>query len=102
MAKKCMIAREKLRVKESERQWEKREELRKVVSSLNHDEQERWEASVKLQKLPRNGSYIRRRKICRCCGRPRGGCFKRFYLCRICLRELMASGNLTGVVKSSW
>jgi len=38
---------------------------------------------------------------CKRCGRPRGY-FRKFQLCRICLRELAHRGELPGVTKSSW
>jgi len=38
---------------------------------------------------------------CKRCGRPRGY-FRKFQLCRICLRELAHEGELPGVTKSSW
>jgi small subunit ribosomal protein S14 len=44
---------------------------------------------------------VRVRSRCRRCGRPRGY-FRRFQLCRICLRELALQGMLPGVRKASW
>lgn len=41
------------------------------------------------------------RNRCKLCGRPRGY-YRRFGLCRICLREQALEGNIPGVVKSSW
>ena len=41
------------------------------------------------------------RNRCRQCGRPRGY-YRRFGLCRICLREEALKGNIPGLVKSSW
>ncbi|MBN2169587.1 MAG: type Z 30S ribosomal protein S14 [Actinobacteria bacterium] len=38
---------------------------------------------------------------CKRCGR-RHGYFRKFQLCRICLRELAHKGELPGVTKSSW
>lgn len=38
---------------------------------------------------------------CRRCGRPRGY-FRKFGICRICLRELAHRGVIPGVTKSSW
>ena len=38
---------------------------------------------------------------CRRCGRPRGY-FRKFGLCRICLRELAHRGVIPGLTKSSW
>jgi small subunit ribosomal protein S14 len=38
---------------------------------------------------------------CRRCGRPRA-VYRRFGICRICLRELAHTGNIPGMTKSSW
>ena len=38
---------------------------------------------------------------CRRCGRPRA-VYRKFGLCRICLREMAHAGELPGVQKSSW
>jgi len=38
---------------------------------------------------------------CRRCGRARA-VFRKFMLCRICLRELAHAGEVPGVTKSSW
>ncbi len=44
---------------------------------------------------------VRVRNRCQRCGRPRGY-YRRFGLCRICLREMALKGEIPGVVKSSW
>lgn len=43
------------------------------------------------------------RKYTRClrCGRPRA-VFRKFGLCRICLRQLAHKGEIPGLVKASW
>ncbi|MCU0495820.1 MAG: type Z 30S ribosomal protein S14 [Anaerolineae bacterium] len=41
------------------------------------------------------------RNRCNRCGRPRGY-YRRFGLCRICLREMALKGEIPGLVKSSW
>ncbi len=38
---------------------------------------------------------------CQRCGRPRS-VYRKFGLCRICLREMALRGQLPGVTKSSW
>jgi small subunit ribosomal protein S14 len=38
---------------------------------------------------------------CQRCGRPKA-VFRRFGLCRICLRELVHNGEIPGVSKASW
>jgi len=44
---------------------------------------------------------VRVRNRCMKCGRPRGY-YRRFGLCRICLREMALRGEIPGVAKSSW
>lgn len=44
---------------------------------------------------------VRKRNRCRRCGRPRAY-IRKFALCRLCFRELALSGDIAGVVKSSW
>ena len=48
------------------------------------------------QKVPTR-TYSR----CRRCGRPRA-VYRRFGICRICLRELAHTGQIPGMTKSSW
>ena len=97
-----MIAREKRRVTLSKNNWKQRKGIKKIITSPHSSEEERWQAVMQLQKRRRDESACRVRKLCRCCGRPRGVYVKRFYLCGICLRQLMTFGNLPGIVKSSW
>lgn len=54
---------------------------------------------VKQKREPR----YRTRQYNRCarCGRPRAY-YRKFQLCRICLREMAHRGELPGVTKSSW
>jgi len=44
---------------------------------------------------------VREYTRCRRCGRSRA-VFRKFMLCRICLRELAHAGEVPGVTKSSW
>ena len=43
----------------------------------------------------------RHRNRCRICGRPRA-VYRKFGLCRICLRKLADQGLIPGLVKASW
>ncbi len=63
--------------------------------------EERFDARLKLAKLPRNSSPTRVRNRCELTGRPRA-VYRKFKLSRLALRELASSGALPGVVKSSW
>ena len=65
------------------------------------DPQERFEAQVKLEKLPRNSSKNRVRNRCEITGRPRGY-YRKLRMSRISFRELASSGKIPGMTKSSW
>ena len=79
----------------------KRELLKSKIKDKNISLEERIVLQNKLNDLPRNGSAIRHRNRCEITGRPRGN-YRKFGLSRIKLRELSMSGDLPGVVKSSW
>ena len=96
-----MIEREKKRAKTVIKFAEKRKALKAAIINPNLSDEERWEAQVKLQKLPRNASPSRGRNRCRQTGRPHG-VYSKFGLSRIKIRELSMAGSLPGVVKSSW
>jgi small subunit ribosomal protein S14 len=44
---------------------------------------------------------VRSYNRCQRCGRPRGY-YRKFSLCRICVRQLALRGELPGMLKSSW
>lgn len=44
---------------------------------------------------------VRTYNRCKRCGRPRAY-YRRFELCRICLRELALAGEIPGMIKASW
>ena len=79
----------------------KRELLKSKIKDKNISLEERISLQNKLNDLPRNGSSIRHRNRCEITGRPRGN-YRKFGLSRIKLRELSMTGDLPGVVKSSW
>ncbi len=79
----------------------KRAELRAVIRDLARPTEERFAAVLKLAKLPRNGSAVRVRNRCEVSGRPRGF-YRKLKLSRIALRDLASSGQISGMVKSSW
>jgi small subunit ribosomal protein S14 len=63
--------------------------------------EERFEASQKLAELPRNSARVRVRLRCELTGRSRGN-YRKFKLCRMALRDLALTGQIPGMVKSSW
>ena len=101
MAKKSMLAREKKRSHLAEKFSERRKHLKKQVvdESLTYDE--RWQAMMELQALPRDSSAARQRNRCGLSGRPRGY-FRKFGLGRNMLREVCMKGEAPGVSKASW
>jgi len=101
MAKLALINREEKRRKLVAQYAKKREALEAVVSNESLSDAERYEARLKLQKLPRNSSATRLRNRCQLTGRPRG-VFRKFGLCRNKIRELAFAGEIPGVVKASW
>ena len=101
MAKVSMIARENKRIKMVQKFAKKREELKKVISDMNLSDEERYQARLKLQKLPRDASPVRLQRRCQITGRPHA-VYRRFGLSRNKLRELAMNGDVPGLVKSSW
>ena len=79
----------------------KRRDLKAKIMKKDISIEERLKLQSKLNDLPRNSSSIRYRNRCRLTGRTRG-VYRKFGLSRIKIRELSMSGDLPGVVKSSW
>jgi small subunit ribosomal protein S14 len=100
MAKKSMIAREAKRALTVAR-FAKRAQLKETIADVNVTDEERWEAQIALQKLPRNASPVRQQRRCQLTGRPHG-VYRKFGLCRNKLREAAMRGDVPGLVKSSW
>ena len=96
-----MIAREHKRIKTVEKFAAKRAELKDKMSDQNLSSEERYEASLKFQKLPRNASPSRVVRRCQVTGRPHA-VYRKFGLSRIKLREAAMRGDIPGLVKSSW
>ena len=101
MAKKSMVEKNKRRLKMAKKYQTLRRELRKQVSNLKLLDQERQEAGIRLQKLPKNSSLCRVRRRCNITGRPRGN-LRTFGLSRLMFRKLAHQGKIPGVIKSSW
>ncbi len=101
MAKISMVNRELRRQKTARKYAAKREALKKTIASPEATDDERWEAQLKLQKLPRNASPCRQVRRCNLTGRPHA-VYRRFGLSRNKLREAAMRGDVPGLVKSSW
>ena len=101
MAKVSMVQREHKRTKTVAKFAEKRAAIKAVISDVNASDEDRWNAQVSLQKLPRDASPVRQRNRCRVTGRPHG-VYRKFGLCRNKLRESAMRGEVPGLVKSSW
>ncbi|ATW01754.1 30S ribosomal protein S14 [Candidatus Legionella polyplacis] len=100
MAKKSVIARINKRKKLIVKYKERRIYLKKVIRS-SVEVNEIRNAQIKLSKLPVDSSPVRYNRRCQQCGRSRA-IFRKFELCRICLRKQLMFGNVTGGRKSSW
>ena len=101
MAKLSSVQKNLFRLKLIEKYKSKRKILKTKIKDKNISLEERISLQNKLNDLPRNGSAIRHRNRCGITGRPRGN-YRKFGLSRIKLRELSMTGDLPGVVKSSW
>ncbi len=101
MAKLALKNREAKRAKLVAKYAAKRMGLQAIIENSKLDDEERMQARLKLQMLPRNASPVRQRKRCVLTGRPRG-VFKKFGLCRNKLREIAMRGEVPGMTKASW
>jgi small subunit ribosomal protein S14 len=101
MAKESMKAREVKRAKLVKKYSAKRTTLKAIISDVNSSEEERWDAVLKLQQLPRDSSPARKQNRCRVTGRPHGF-LRKFGLSRIKLREAAMRGEVPGLKKASW
>ena len=101
MAKKSMIARENKRTRMVAKYAQKRAALKAILSDVNASDDEKWDAQVALQKLPRDASPVRQQRRCQVTGRPHA-VYRKFGLCRNKLREAAMRGDVPGLVKASW
>ena len=101
MAKLSSVQKNLNRQKLIEKFSNKRKVLKKKIMDKTISIEERLKLQNKLNDLPRNSSSIRYRNRCKLTGRTRG-VYRKFGLSRIKIRELSMSGDLPGMVKSSW
>jgi small subunit ribosomal protein S14 len=101
MAKLSKVNRNVAREKLVKREKSKRQTLKDVVMDRTLPVEDRFNATLKLAQLPRNGAAVRVRLRCEVTGRSRGN-YRKFKLCRIALRDLASAGQIPGMVKASW
>lgn len=96
-----MINRERKRAQMVIKYAAKRTELKDKIMDMSLSEEERYDARIKLNKMPRDASPSRKRNRCALTGRSRGY-YRKFGLGRIKLREAAMRGDVPGLVKASW
>jgi small subunit ribosomal protein S14 len=101
MAKTSAVERNRKRERLAKQYAQRRSRLKKVADDESLPMEERFAARLKLAELPRNSSWVRVRTRCQMTGRPRA-VYRKFKLSRIALRELASTGQIPGMVKSSW
>lgn len=101
MAKKSMVARDKKRQALISKYKKKRDELREIIKGVSASPEQKEEAMILMQKLPRDSSPSRLRNRCSVTGRSHGY-YRKFGLGRNKLRESVMRGDVPGVVKASW
>jgi small subunit ribosomal protein S14 len=101
MAKTSQVNRNAKRDYLAKRDRAKRAALKGIVMDRSRPVEDRFDATLKLAQLPRNGASVRVRLRCELTGRSRGN-YRKFKICRIALRELASSGQIPGMVKASW
>ncbi len=101
MAKLSSVNKNNKRIKLSNKYYNKRKNLKKIIMNKKLTLEERFKAQQKLSKLPRNSAKNRIRNRCQITGRPHG-VYRKLKISRIALRELASSGKIPGMTKSSW
>ncbi|WP_374298208.1 30S ribosomal protein S14 [Sphingomonas sp.] len=101
MAKTSSVEKNKKREKMAKQYAARRARLKAIADNEALPMEERFAARLKLAELPRNSSKVRIRNRCELTGRPRAT-YRKFKLSRIALRELASTGQIPGMVKSSW
>ncbi len=101
MAKQSLIERELKREALVAKYAKKRAQLKAIIADMSKNDQERFEARLALQKLPRNANPTRLRSRCAITGRARGT-FRQFGIARSKLREMAFRGEIPGMTKASW
>ena len=101
MAKTSAVQRNLKRMRLVKKFEKKRLMLKKIIKNKKLPLTERFEAQLKLAKIPRNSARNRIRNRCEITGRPHG-VYRKLRISRIALRELASTGKIPGMTKSSW
>jgi len=101
VAKLSLINRELKRQALVKKYAARRAALQAIIDDQSLSEEERFQARLKIQAMPRNASPSRLRNRCEVTGRPRGT-YRKFGLARHKLREAAMRGEIPGLVKASW
>jgi small subunit ribosomal protein S14 len=101
MAKTSSVQKNQKRQKLADRFAAKRARLKAIISDRDASPEDRFAAQLRIAALPRNSAQVRVRNRCALSGRPRAY-YRKFKLSRIALRELASTGQIPGMVKSSW
>ncbi|MDZ7752142.1 MAG: 30S ribosomal protein S14 [Gammaproteobacteria bacterium] len=101
MAKISMVVRDRKRTQLASKYAAKRAALKALIRNPESSLEDKYEAVIKLQKLPRDSSPSRQRNRCGLTGRPHGY-YRKFGLARNKLREAAMRGDVPGLVKASW
>ena len=101
MSKIALINRDQNRRRIVKKFAAKRKQLTELINNQKLAPEDRYEARLQLQKLPRDSSPVRLRNRCALTGRPRG-VYSKFGLGRSKLRDIAMRGEIPGVIKASW
>lgn len=101
MAKKSAVEKQKRRERTVKLKWEKRQALKSKSRDMSLTEEEREEARIALNKMPKDSIPCRLRNRCQLTGRPRGY-MRKFKLSRLTFREFASMGLIPGITKASW
>ena len=101
MAKKSAVQKNLKRIRLVKKYANKRASLKKIINNKKLELSERFDAQLKLNKLPKNSAKIRVRNRCEVSGRPHG-VYRKLKISRIALRDMASAGKIPGITKSSW
>ncbi|MHA6643162.1 30S ribosomal protein S14 [Mesorhizobium sp. A623] len=101
MAKTSSVEKNNHRRKLVDQYAARRAALKAIIMDQSKPMEERFRAQLKLSAMPRNSAKIRIRNRCEVTGRPRSY-YRKLKVSRIALRDLGNSGQIPGLVKSSW